>query len=81
METTYKVVDNPGQNSKKTGVFLKYKVIAAISAAVLIVVISVLVLAAFLGPGRNRSNSKTCGSISEKQKTGENKGNRCTLRY
>ncbi|XP_078373199.1 uncharacterized protein LOC144656829 isoform X2 [Oculina patagonica] len=74
METTYKVVDNPGQSSKRTGVFLKYKAIAAITAVVLVILISVVVLAAFLGPERNRSSSESCDSIDAKQISGDNKG-------
>ena len=77
METTYKVVDNPGQTSKRTGVFLKYKVIAAITVVVLVVLILVVVLAAFLGPGRNRSSSEACENINAKQISGDNKGKTC----
>ena len=60
METSFKVVDNPGPNTKRNGVFLKYKAIAAITIVMLIILVSSVVLAAFLGSGRRCSNSKAC---------------------
>ncbi|MCG8408918.1 MAG: hypothetical protein MI923_27245, partial [Phycisphaerales bacterium] len=42
---TYKIVDQSEQNSKRSGVFMKYKIIA-ITAVVLLVVVTALVLLA-----------------------------------
>ena len=75
METTYKVVvDNTGEHTKRSGVFLKYKVIAVITVVVLVILILAVVLAAFLGPGRNRSSSEACDNNSAKQISDNHKG-------
>ena len=75
METTYKVVmDNAGEYNKRAGVYLKYKVIAVITVVLLAILILAVVLAAFLGPGGNRSSSEACKSINAKQISDNNKG-------
>ena len=48
-------MDQPRRKNEKGGIFLKYKIIAVIAVVVLIVVIAFVLLAAFLGPGRKRS--------------------------
>ncbi|KAL9969976.1 hypothetical protein ACROYT_G022271 [Oculina patagonica] len=78
METTYRVVDNPAQKSKRTGIFLKYKAIAAITVVTLVVLISVVVLAAILGPGRKRSSSEACDGSNAKQISGDSKDEQTT---
>ena len=79
METTYKVVvDNTGEHTKRSGVFLKYKVIAVITVVVLLILISAVVLAAFFGPGRNRYSSEECDNINAKQISDKNKGKTCS---
>ena len=78
METTYTIVDQPGQSSKRGGVFLKYKIIALVAVIVLVVVVSLVLLAAFLGPGRfKRSCSEEC-SDGETQTSSRN-GKTCNI--
>lgn len=57
---TYKIVDQSEQNSKKSGVFMKYKIIAITAVVLLVVVTALVLLAAFLGPGRKKFTSVDC---------------------
>ena len=66
METTYRIVEQPRQSSKRGGVFIKYKIIAFVAVVVLVVVIALVLLAAFLGPGRESSGSEGCDNSSGK---------------
>lgn len=72
---TYKIVDQSEQNSKRSGVFIKYKIIAITAVVLLVVVTALVLLAAFLGPGRKKFTSVECsensGETQASAKSGE----------
>ena len=58
MENTLETVDHRVKSSKRDGVFLTYKIIAITAVLVFVVGTSLILLAAFLGPGRKNSTSE-----------------------
>ena len=81
METTYRIVEQPGQSRKRGGVFIKYKIIAFVAVVVLAVAISLVLLAAFLGPGRENSGSEHCDNSSGKPQASSKSGIVCHTAY
>ena len=65
MEGRLRIDDQPGQSSKRGGVFIKYKVIAITVVVVLVAGISLVL---FFDPGRKNSSSEECSSSGNGKK-------------
>ena len=71
MEKTYVIEEQPSQNRKRSRIFVKYKLIAVVGIVALAVVVSLMLLGAFLGPGRKHSSS---GEYDHSEQALEKKG-------